>query len=104
MVTAIRVRGWGLGVLFAIALTSAAASAEPVAVRYAETITHGFLLLRGANFGTSKCAESLSSMNTGGPRALTQPFFSVSTQGSWWQQWIHGGALDSSGRETWRSR
>ena len=48
-VTVIRVRGWGLGVLFAIALTSAAASAEPVAVRYAETITHGFLLLRGAN-------------------------------------------------------
>ena len=38
-----------VGVLFAIALTSASASAEPVAVRYAETITHGFLLLRGAN-------------------------------------------------------
>ena len=40
---------WALGVLFAIALTSAPASAEPVAVRYAESITHGFLLLRGAN-------------------------------------------------------
>jgi hypothetical protein len=45
----IRVRSWALGVLFAIALTSAPASAEPVAVRYAESITHGFLLLRGAN-------------------------------------------------------
>jgi hypothetical protein len=40
---------WALGVFFAIALTSAPASAEPVAVRYAESITHGFLLLRGAN-------------------------------------------------------
>ena len=44
-----RVCGWALGVLFAIALTSASASAEPFAVRYAETIMHGFLLLRGAN-------------------------------------------------------
>lgn len=49
MVTVLRVRRWGLGVLFAVALTSASASAAPVAVRYAETITHAFLLLRGAN-------------------------------------------------------
>ena len=39
---------WPLGVLFALALTSAA-SAEPVAVRYPESITHAFLTLRGAN-------------------------------------------------------
>ena len=39
---------WALGVLFAIALTSAA-SAEPVAVRYPESITHAFLTLRGSN-------------------------------------------------------
>ena len=42
-------RAWGRGVLFAIALTSASASAAPVAVRYAETVTHGFLVLRCAN-------------------------------------------------------
>src|SRR5881296_1255030 len=44
----IRARGWGLGVLLAVALTSESASAAPVAVRYAETITHAFLTLRGA--------------------------------------------------------
>ena len=49
MVIVIRVRRWGLGVLFAVALMSASASAAPVAVRYVETITHGFLVLRGAN-------------------------------------------------------
>lgn len=43
-----RARGWGFGVLFAVALTSVSASAAPVAVRYAETITHAFLVLRGA--------------------------------------------------------
>jgi hypothetical protein len=43
------VRRWALGVLFAIALTSASASAAPVTVRYVETIIHAFLLLRGAN-------------------------------------------------------
>jgi len=40
---------WGLGVLFAVALTSASASAAPGAVRYAGTITHAFVVLRGAN-------------------------------------------------------
>ena len=39
---------WGLGVLFALALTTASASA-PVAVRYVETIIHAFLTLRGTN-------------------------------------------------------
>jgi hypothetical protein len=43
------VRAWGPGVLFAIALTSASASAAPIAVRHAESATHGFLVLRGAN-------------------------------------------------------
>ena len=42
-------RAWGPGVLFAIALTSASASAAPIAVRHAESATHGFLVLRGAN-------------------------------------------------------
>jgi hypothetical protein len=45
----IRARCRKLGVLFALALTSASAAAEPVAVRYPETITHAFLTLRGAN-------------------------------------------------------
>jgi hypothetical protein len=45
----IRACGRKLGVLFALALTSASAAAEPVAVRYPETITHAFLTLRGAN-------------------------------------------------------
>jgi hypothetical protein len=39
----------GFGVLFAVVLTSATAAAEPVAVRYPETITHAFLLLRAMN-------------------------------------------------------
>jgi len=43
------VRLWGLGVLFVIALTNAAASAAPVAVRVPESASHGFLVLRGAN-------------------------------------------------------
>jgi len=42
-------RRWALGVLLAVALTSASTSAEPIAVRYAEAIIHGFLVLRGAN-------------------------------------------------------
>jgi hypothetical protein len=58
----------------------------------------------GGKLGTSKGAESLNGVNTGGPGTLTQQFFSVSKRGSWWQQWIHGGALDSSRRERWRSR
>jgi hypothetical protein len=66
----------------------------------------------GGKLGTSKGAESLNGVNTGGPGTLTQQFFSVSKRGSWWQQWIQGPgdwnaggrALDSSRRETWRSR
>src|SRR6266508_2789824 len=49
MVTVRRVRRWGIGGLCAIALKGESASAAPVAVRYAETITHAFLTLRGAN-------------------------------------------------------
>jgi len=38
-----------LGVAFAVALTSASATAAPIAVRFPESATHGFLVLRGAN-------------------------------------------------------
>jgi len=38
-----------LGVAFAVALTSASATAAPIAVRFPESATHGFLALRGPN-------------------------------------------------------
>ena len=41
-------RAWWLAVLLALALTSPAAAA-PVAVRFPESASHGFLVLRGAN-------------------------------------------------------
>ena len=43
-----RVRVWWLAVLLALALTRPAAAA-PVVVRFPESATHGFLVLRGAN-------------------------------------------------------
>src|SRR5256885_4092581 len=43
-----RVRVWWLALLLALALTSPAAAA-PVSVRFPESASHGFLVLRGAN-------------------------------------------------------
>src|SRR5204863_156555 len=43
-----RVRVWWLALLLALALTRPAAAA-PVVVRFPESATHGFLVLRGAN-------------------------------------------------------
>ncbi|HZM93343.1 MAG TPA: hypothetical protein VFB92_07985 [Vicinamibacterales bacterium] len=61
----IRVRSWALGVLFAIALTGAPASVEPVAVRYAESITQGLLLLRGANDNVLAHGELVQGLSRG---------------------------------------
>src|SRR6059036_3949846 len=84
-----RVRVWWLALLLALALTRPAAAA-PVVVRFPESATHGFLVLRGANGDVLAHGEFVQAQGTADrepPRVPLQGRLAVGRDGD-----VHPGA------------